>query len=104
MKKITLILALMSVVPFFNAQGLQGVVVEKYYLSNAADSTNTSNNGAVTEIHSGSVTYVVFLDMAPGYKFVQMFGNSDAMSNVIHPFVITTTTDFYNDPNNGQIF
>jgi hypothetical protein len=42
--------------------------------------------------------------MAPNYKFVQMFGNSDAVGNVVHPWIIKTSTNFYNDPSNGQIF
>lgn len=104
MKKITLLLAFVSIVSLSRSQGLQAVIVEKYYSTNAADSTNASNNSSVTELRSGSITYRVFIDMAPGYKFIQLFGNQDALANVIHPLVIKTTTGFYNDPNNGQIF
>ncbi len=106
MKKFTLLFALMAAVSFTNAQqGLEGVIVEKYYSSNAADSTNAANNSSSTLLHSGSVTYRVFIDMAPGYKFIQMFGNTDGPSaTVLHPLVVKTTTDFYNDPNNGQVF
>jgi len=105
MKKIKFFFVLTAAFSFSKAQqGLQGVVVEKYYSTNALDSTNASNNSAVTTLHKGSVTYRVFIDMAPGYKFIQLFGNQDALANVIHPLVIKTTTDFYNDPNNGQVF
>lgn len=104
MKKITLLLAFVSIVSLSKSQGLQAVIVEKYYSTNAADSINASNNSSVTDLRSGSITYRVFIDMAPGYKFIQLFGNEDALANVIHPLVIKTTTNFYNDPNNGQIF
>ncbi len=104
MKKITLFFALMAAVSFSKAQGLDGIIVEKYYLSDAADAANATNNGAASPLNVGSVTYRVFVDMAPGYKFVQMFGNQDALGNVLHPLIFKTTTNFYNDPNNGQIF
>ena len=104
MKKITLFFAFMAALSFSHAQGLEGIVVEKYYLSDAADSVNASNIGAVSDLKAGSVTYRVFVDMAPGYQFVQMFGNTTFTTQaptVIHPLIIKTTTNFYNDPNNG---
>lgn len=104
MKKITLLLAFSCMFNFFKAQGLQAIVVEKYYLSNAADSTNAADNAAVSDLHRGSITYRVFVDMAPGYEFTQIFGNQDPQGVVIHPLVIKTTTNFYNDPTFGQVF
>lgn len=104
MKKITLFFALLAAASYTSAQGLEGVVVEKYYLSNSADSTNASNNSAATELHKGSVTYRVFIDMAPGYEFSTIYGNQDAQSNPLHPLVFKTSTAFYNDPNNGQVY
>ena len=105
MKKFTLLLAFIATSSFINAQGLQGVIVEKYYQTNAADATYALNNGASTTLTPGSTVYRVYLDMAPGYKFVQIFGitdNNPVPPVVLHPLVIKTTTDFYNDPNNGQ--
>ncbi|NBP75045.1 MAG: hypothetical protein EBU61_03300, partial [Crocinitomicaceae bacterium] len=47
------------------AQGLQGIVVEKYYQANSADVTNANDvNGAVTPLTTGSVTYRIYVDMA----------------------------------------
>ena len=83
---------------FACAQGLDSVVVEKYYVSNLADSLNADLNGATSPLRVGSVTYRVFADLADGYKFIQMFGNPE------HDLKISTTTDFYNDPNNGTVF
>jgi hypothetical protein len=77
------------------AQGLQNVIVEKYYLTDAADATNAANNSAASALNVGSVAYRVYVDMAPGYKLNAVFGSA------IHPWKISTTTNFYNDPNNG---
>jgi hypothetical protein len=100
MKKSTLILALLSAFSLTKAQtGLQGIVVEKYYSSTAADSVNADANGSVTPLRKGSVTYRVYVDMAPGYKFTSLYGGVN-----VHPLIIKTTTNFYNDPVYGQIY
>ena len=108
MKKFTLFLAFLAIITFSKAQsGLEGVIVEKYYVTNADDSTNAADEGAVSELKAGSITYRVFIDMAPGYKFVQLFGNEDGTvnpPNPIHPLIIQTTTNFFNDPNYGQVY
>ncbi len=83
---------------FAHSQGLEGVVVEKYYVSSLEDSLNADLNGATSPLKVGSVTYRVFADLADGYNFIQMFGNS------AHDLKISTSTDFYNDPNNGTVF
>jgi hypothetical protein len=101
MKTFTLIFAMVAAVTISKAQGLQAVVVEKYYETNAADAAWASTNGASTTLTPGSVVYRVYIDMAPGYKFVQLFGNN-SLGTLLHPLVIKTTTNFYNDPNNGQ--
>ena len=79
----------------FSQVGLEGIVVEKYYVSNAADSIDASDNGAVYPLHIGSTTYRVYANLLPGYKMLQLFGNAN------HPLNIATTTSFYNDPNYG---
>jgi hypothetical protein len=90
-------LSLMALVPAQNlsAQGLQGIVVEKYYISDAADSADAADNFATHPLHVGSTTYRVFADLQDGYNFIQMFGNAS------HPLEFHTTTAFYNDPNYG---
>ncbi len=77
------------------AQGLQGIVVEKYYISDAADSIDAADNFATYPLHVGSTTYRVYADLQDGYSFIQMFGNA------AHPLEIHTTTSFFNDPNYG---
>jgi hypothetical protein len=101
MKIFTFTLGLAILSPFIQAQtgtGIDAIIVEKYYVANAADVTNSINQGAVIPLVNGqSVTYRVYVDMAAGYKFSLLKGNSN------HPLIIKTTTDFYNDPNNGVV-
>lgn len=75
------------------AQGLQNIIVEKYYQTDAADAANANAQGAASPLVVGSTVYRVYVDMAPGYKFNLVFGNAN------HDWKITTTTNFYNDPN-----
>jgi hypothetical protein len=75
------------------AQGLEGIIVERYYQANAADASYTSAQGYSVPLTEGAVTYRVYVDMAAGYKFVQMFGTPT------QNLVFNTTTSFYNDEN-----
>lgn len=77
------------------AQGVQGIIIEKYYKTDAADATNASNNGAASALVVGSTVYRVYVDMAPNYKLNAVYGSPT------HDWKISTTTNFYNDPNNG---
>ena len=101
MKISTITIGLMLLSSIIKAQtgvGLDAIIVEKYYVANAADATNSVNQSAVVPLIDGqSVTYRVYVDMAAGYKFSLLKGNSN------HPLIIKTTTDFFNDPNNGVV-
>lgn len=76
-------------------QGLESIIVEKYYVADAADSADAADNGAVFSLKAGMVTYRVYADLLPSYSVIQMFGAPG------HPLEINTTTAFYNDPNYG---
>lgn len=81
-----------------NAQnGLERVIVEKYYISDLNDAT-LNNVGGVLPI--GSTTYRIYLDMLPGYRFQSCFG-SDIPD---HPLIIATSTKFFNNEDRGAIF
>lgn len=95
MKRILLFAALTLCSADFVAQGLESIIVEKFYISDEADFQDAEENFAVYPLHPGSVTYRVYVDMLPGYKFIQMFGSPE------HTLRIETTTSFYNDPNYG---
>jgi hypothetical protein len=94
LKNIFLGLGLSCLINTISAQnGLEGIIVEKYYQTNAADGANATANGAT--LAAGSVVYRVYVDMASGYKFVQMYGSAN------HNLKIGTSTNFFNDPNYG---
>ena len=111
MKKITLGLGLIFFGIFSNAQNaLENLVVEKYYVSNAADSiaayndSVTAGSGASGHLPVGSVTYRVYADMLQGYNFQAIFGDhtsSFGQNDTLFPhhLRLSTTTNFYNNPN-----
>jgi len=91
-KKILFGLGLIFISAFSKAQnGLEKIIVEKYYISNAADSV-----GSVGVLPVGSVTYRVFVDMLPGYNFQMAYGNAN------HPLMIKTNTSFFNNEDRGS--
>ena len=94
-KKLLLSLGLALIGNLAQAQGLEGIVVEKFYQANAADASNASSNGASPLLNSGAVTYRVYVNMASGYKFSNIYGNA------AHALQVSTTTNFYNDPSSG---
>lgn len=77
------------------AQGLEGVVVEKYYISNANDATVNSVGGVLPV---GSVTYRVYADLAPGFQFQAVYGDAN------HELRLQTTTLFFNNEDRGAPF
>ncbi len=66
---------------------LEGIIVEKYYVSGEGD----FQNGALP---IGSTTYRVFIDMKPGYELQMVIGSFPPF----HPLSIETTGSFYNNP------
>ncbi|MEO8150813.1 MAG: T9SS type A sorting domain-containing protein [Bacteroidia bacterium] len=95
MKKIILGLCFLLTGAIALAQnGLEGIIVEKYYVSNAADSVGA--NGFGDNLPVGSVTYRIYVDMLPGYKFQAAYGVPT------HALTLTTTTSFYNNTDRGH--
>lgn len=99
MKKIIVSLSLLVISTFIFAQnGLEGIIVEKYYVSDVADSLATddisANPGALPV---GSVTYRIYADMLSGYKFQVAYG----IDNPVHELRISTTTLFFNNEDRG---
>ena len=78
--------------------GLENIVIEKYYVANAADAANanTALAGAgytTGTLPAGSVTYRIYADLAPGWALQTVYGEAG------HPLVLTTSTNFFNHPN-----
>ena len=105
MKKIVLGLSLLLSTFAFSqqrtAQGLENIIVEKYYISNAADSIKADADAEDAgpdyvkgTLLSGSVTYRVYADLLPNYKLVSVYSDSSRKQDII----FKTATSFYNHP------
>jgi len=91
MKKIILGIALSLIGFFAQAQnGLEQLIIEKYYVADAADAA-----GSVGTLPIGSVTYRIYADMLPGYKFQMAYGSST------HTLKLLTSTSFFNNQDRG---
>jgi hypothetical protein len=77
----------------FYSQGLENIILEYYYVSDANDATDT-DGGFLAE---GSITYRIYVDMAPGYELQAIYGNDD------HELRIETSTYFFNNVDRGEI-
>jgi len=69
--------------------GLEGVVVEKYYVTGSGDTCSPAINGYLP---FGTVTYRIYADMAPVYRFQACYGVKG------HDLLIKTSTRFFNYP------
>lgn len=93
MKYYSLVLILfLTIRTNLNAQ-LESVRVETYYVSDENDATDT--DGGFLEV--GSTTYRIYIDMIPGSKLVEVFGDDE------HLFEISTTTTFFNHEDRNEI-
>ncbi|MCB0792500.1 MAG: hypothetical protein KDB97_12070, partial [Flavobacteriales bacterium] len=97
LKKILLGSALMLGGLTAGAQGLENVVVEEYHTITQADADyyNIDLAGGSYALVPGMKCYRIYLDMAPNYKLLQVYGAPGTPSP--NPLDITTTTNFWND-------
>lgn len=83
-------LMLVSIGSFSFAQGLENIIVEKYYVSDANDAA-----GSAGTLPVGSVTYRFFADLAPGYKLQAVYGTAG------HDLKFVSSTTFFNNTDRG---
>ena len=76
-----------------SAQGLENIIVEKYYVSDVNDQAADVDGGVLPV---GSVTYRIYVDMIPGYKFQAAYGVPG------HGMTIQTSTLFFNNQDRGN--
>ena len=86
-KSIILISALIFYCFFVSAKGLEKIIVEKYYISDAKDAA--AKKGGYLPV--GSVTYRIFVDLSPDYRFQAAYGVEG------HELRISTSTFFFNN-------
>lgn len=67
--------------------GLEGIIVERYYVSTADDEKGKLFSG---ELSKGSVTYRIYVDLKPGFTFQAAYGSPG------HPLFIESTKPFFN--------
>jgi hypothetical protein len=92
MKKMLTILCLVNLITSgYSKNGLEKIILEKYYVSNEDDSIGSSGTLPV-----GSITYRIFADMLPGYKFLDAYGSPT------HPLIMKTSTTFFNNTDFGN--
>jgi len=78
---------------YADAQGLENVIVEKYYVSDANDATDTDGGSLAV----GSVTYRIYIDLLPGFELQTMYGSPT------HELRFETTTSFFNNEDRGAV-
>ena len=101
MKKIILFLSLSAMVNAVKSQGLERVIVEKYYVAEPND-TLANIDGGVLPV--GSVTYRIFVDMLPGYSLQACYGEPGVIGQCpSHDLKIETTTLFFNNEDRGSV-
>ncbi len=92
MKKSLLFASLIFGSLSLGAQGLENIIVETYYVSDANDATVNDLGG---ELPVGSVTRRIYVDMLPGYKLQAIYGLPN------HELRIATSTLFFNNIDRG---
>jgi len=90
-------LALMAAGSFsVMAQGVEGFIVEKFYVTNAAD--NAGNGSTGTALPTGSIVWRFYVDMAAGWELQSVYGDPN------HELRIQTSTSFFNNIDRGEAF
>jgi len=74
--------------------GLEGIIVEKFYVSTKADNAGKLHSG---DLPKGSVTYRIYVDLKPGYRFQAAYGSPT------HPLIIESSENFFNHIEAGNI-
>jgi len=74
--------------------GLEGIIVEKFYVSTKADNAGKMYSG---DLPKGSVTYRIYVDLKPGYRFQAAYGLPN------HPLIIRSTNKFFNHIEDGNV-
>ncbi|MFM1933031.1 MAG: hypothetical protein RL226_2334 [Bacteroidota bacterium] len=76
-----------------DSTALEGIIVERYYVSDTLDVTDTDGG----TLDTCSVTYRIYVDLKPDYKLQAVYGNS---RNLLR---IESTTLFFNNEDRGEI-
>jgi len=86
---IIILINLLYMPAIISAQGLEDIIIEQYFVAEADNSYGDS-------ITPGSVTYRIYVDMAPEYTLQAVYGDAS------HNLFIETTTSFFNTIGDGS--
>jgi hypothetical protein len=86
------VVLLMTLINAKAQDALEGIIVEKYYVSTKKDNSKKHLSG---ELPVGSTTYRIYVDMAPGCHFISAYGAPN------HPLEIKSTEPIFNHLDNG---
>jgi hypothetical protein len=75
-------------------QGLEGIIVEKYYVSGKDD---LAANDYAGKLRKNATTYRIFVDLLPQYRFQAAYGSKE------HPLYFKTSTSFFNNTDKGGV-
>lgn len=84
---------LLSITTLYAQNGLEGIIIEKYYISDA----NDSKVEGAGYLPPGSVTYRIYADLATDCKLHAVYGVEG------HDLIIRTTTTFFNHEMYGAV-
>lgn len=73
---------------------IENIIVERYYVSDANDATDTIGGG----LDQGSSTYRVFVDLCTECALRAIYGDEN------HPLIISSTALFFNHQDRGKIY
>jgi hypothetical protein len=68
---------------------VENIIVEKYYISDDSDAADTTGG----KLKQGSITYRVFVDLAPHYKLKKIYGDAKHTLKIISDSVFFNNTD-----------
>ena len=71
----------------YSQDGLEGIILEKFYISTKDDNSKPELSG---HLAPGSITYRIYVDLKPGYTFQAAYGTPN------HELYIKSTNLFYN--------
>jgi hypothetical protein len=95
MKCLYVLILICACAKVFAQEGLQGIWVEPYYVTSKSDHEAFNSSGPLEE---GAVTYRIFVDLEPGYRFQAAYGSPE------HPLEISSDKVFFNHNHSGNTY
>ncbi|MCB9169610.1 MAG: T9SS type A sorting domain-containing protein [Flavobacteriales bacterium] len=79
--------------------GLEGIIVEPYYVADSADAADLDGS---SQLVPGAITYRVFVDLKQGYTLLTVGGFPPVNGSGDHPISFSTSTSFFNNDDRGE--